>query len=547
MSILSRRDFIKNTSLCSLSLGAYVPRPLIGSENRKLLYADGEYQKIDSIERTFHISCAFDMFDQYENLPELWSESGITDAWLCTWFYGYFPYSWDKLDYWFNRLKQAGLRPHLISVPFCHGGGALDPRDSEFPNIPPEHWKIAKRWDGSTNWGFSWHTPADTEGANAIKVLYDRYGAFNYFLDDDFRFASSPSLIGGCVCDECKKDFLRKSGLNDSRWDEVLSDVRNNHDTPFLRSWVDFFCDRLTQCYKTYSSAVSQVDVGIMVMYMGCERGGIRLEDYRDSLFRVGEGGFSDSWYGNVKFKTIELYSSLFHRRFCQPGRAFSETTVYPEKTLSAENMASKLSISTMSDVRNTCFMSGLRAIPPQYWPILTKRMTLEKEYHRQILGHKPRGPFKHFYGKASRYLAGDNAYSLFLALGVPFEVCDEIPSDGWTFLSDPDAQEVERGGLTANGSILISRHSSTANRFMKVAEAFDDLYAFRRSILPELRESKIPYVEEETPVVLAWYPDVRRIYLWNVEEKEKMLHIRIGKKQIEVNLGERGSVLLDT
>ncbi|MDD3590547.1 MAG: hypothetical protein PHO46_09820 [Thermoguttaceae bacterium] len=543
MHIQSRRSFMKMIAASSCSL-CVLPRPLHARQN--LLFAPGEYQRIDASERTYHISCAFDMFDQYEGLPEIWKESGITDVWLGTWYYGHFPYPWEKLDYWLDVLKKTGFRPHLISVPFCHGGGALDPRDSEFPNLPPPHWKIAKRWDGSENWGFSWHSPTDTEGAEAIKTLYQRYGAFDYFLDDDFRFSSTPSLIGGCVCDECKTDFISKSGVTDFRWNELLDDLHSNSDTPLLRAWVDYFCDRLTQCFRAYSAAVPQVDVGIMVMYMGCERGGIRLSDYSDNLFRVGEGGFNDNWFDPPKFKTIELYSVLLHRRYAKPGRAFSETTIYPEKTLSAENLATKLSISTIADVRNTCFMSGLRAIPPTYWPTLTKRMKQEKEFHTRLLGQNPRGPFKHYYGMASRYLGGENAYSLFLALGVPFEVCGEIPADGWTFLTEPDARAVERGELISNGSKLIARIESTSGRFTKIPEDLESLFAFRRTLLDDFRKMGVPYVEEETPVVLAWYPDANVVYLWNLEKTARTLTVCVGEKRIGVELEERGSALLE-
>lgn len=551
----TRRDFFKKSSLglgvCAIcGEGALTTgsRFLGAGENTPSfpLYEEGKYQKINSNERIYHVSCSIDMFEMNGDLPEIWRDSGVTDAWLSVWFYGYFPFTWEKVDYWLGRLKEAGLRPHLLSVPFCHGGGALDPRTEGFPNLPPEHWKVAKRWNGSENWGWSWHSPTDIEGANAIRILHDRYGTFDYFLDDDFRFATAPGDIGGCVCDECRKDFLNKSGLDDSQWEEVMDDIRNNSETPLLHAWVDYFCDRLTQCFRKWQSAVSDVDVGIMVMYMGCERGGVRLDDYKDALFRVGEGGFSDSWYNSDKTKTIELYSSLLHRRFCQPGRAFSETTVFPEKSLSAENMASKLSISTISDVRNTMFMSGMVPIDAAHWPILAKRMAREKEWHSRLLGAKPAGPFKHFYGTSSRYCGGENAYSLFLAIGVPFEVCNEIPADGVTFLSDADAKAIERGALSASGSRLIARFESAAGRFVKVSEDYESLFSFRRSILMNLQEDKIPYVEEEIPIVLAWYPEVNLIYVWNISREEKTFHIHRGDKLFAMKLAALDSQVVD-
>ena len=543
----SRRSFLTIGALSAFGLrdGS---RTLLRADQapQNPLFRDGEYRRIDAAERCFHISCSPDMFERYGDLAELWRDSGVTDAWLSAWFYGYFPYPWDVIDDCLDRIKRAGLRPHIDAVPFCHGGGALDPRTEGFPNLPPKHWKTAKRWDGSEQWGFSWHSPADKEGARAIQELYERYGVFDYFLDDDFRFSSSPDLIGGCVCDECRADFLRKSGLNENRWEEVLADVRNRSDTALTRAWVDYFCDRLTMCFRAYQSAVPEVDVGIMVMYMGCERAGIRLDDYKGALFRVGEGGFNDGWYGSVKTKTIELYSSLFHRRFCSPGRAFSETTVFPEGTLSAENMASKLAVSTICDVRNTCFMSGLTPIPPEYWPTLKTRMAAEREAHSKLLDAKPQGPFKHYYGASSRYCGGENAYSLFLALGVPFEVCDVLPTEGWAFLSDPDARAIERGALEQAGSKLIARFSSEANRFVKVDETLESLFEFRRSILLDLQLAKTPYVEEEIPVVLAWYPDRNLAYVWNLENKEIYFHLRRGDKLLAMKLNGLDSQLVD-
>ena len=36
-------------------------------------------------------------------------------------------------------------------------------------------------------------------------------------------------------------------------------------------------------------SSVSDIQLGIMVMYLGAEKSGIRLNDYKGSLMRVGE------------------------------------------------------------------------------------------------------------------------------------------------------------------------------------------------------------------------------------------------------------------
>ena len=467
--IYTRRDFIKAGFLAGCSFCGSLranERVFSGAaadpNDARPLFGQGEYKRIDAQERVYHISCSPDMFDQYEDLAEIWSDAGVSDAWLCTWFYGYFPYAWEKIDHCLALIRKAGLRPHFISVPFCHGSGALDPRTEGFPNLPPEHWKTVKRWDGTEQLGFSGHEPTDSEGARAIRTLYDRYGVFDYFLDDDFRFAASPGVIGGCVCDQCRSNFLTKFGYSQSQWNDILDDVRNSSDTPYLRAWVDFFCDRMTQCFHAYQSAVPEVDLGIMVMYMGCERAGIRLDDYRNALFRVGEGCFSDGWYGSTKNKTIELYSSLFHRRFCQPGRAFSETTVFPERSLSAVNMASKLAISTICDVRNTCFMSGLVPIDPGHWSIIGERMKRERELHTKLIGARLSGPFKHYYGVSSRYCSGENAYSLFLAMGINGEVqpAHEETTDGLQARAGQNAF-----GRTAGADVEVDARTRNSRR----------------------------------------------------------------------------------
>ena len=49
------------------------------------------------------------------------------------------------------------------------------------------------------------------------------------------------------------------------------------------------------------------MNIGIMVMYLGSEKAGIRLENYRQVPFRVGELMFDDKSFGKVKGKTGSL------------------------------------------------------------------------------------------------------------------------------------------------------------------------------------------------------------------------------------------------
>ncbi|MBR0225794.1 MAG: hypothetical protein IJL92_07035 [Thermoguttaceae bacterium] len=549
----SRRDFLTQFSvgLGAASLTSFARSadektpslPVAGPEGRR---------RIDSQSRQFHLSVTAGevLYDGLQEngkpmppnpdatsmtattMIDLWKEAGVADLWLNPYHVGVFPDE-ANFDRAVRRSLDAGYRVHFISVPVGHPG-------SQPPEALRARWKPYEHFNGATAWGVSVHEGCAEECVKSTRVIADKYGPCDLFLDDDFRFALQPENVGGCVCPSCKADFMRKSGFSEPRWDALLADLRASKDTKDARTWLDYFCDRMTQTFRDAQAIAPEIDLGVMVMGMGSEKAGLRLDDYRGALFRVGEWMFTNAQYDSTKNKTIELYSVLFHRRFVEPGRAFSETTIIQD--LSAENYVSKLSYSTLGDVRNTMFMCP---IPASYWSLIAPRMKKEKKFHSYLYGAKARGPFKHFWGLADRYCAGYNAYSLFLATGVPFEVCDELPKDGWTFLGDYSAQEMERGELHSPGTQCVARVRSETGRFQQVPETFEELFKFRRAILPKLQEGGIPYVEEETPVVLGWYPDADACYLFNAEKQDKDVTLRWGAQKLAMTLKSLDSALV--
>jgi hypothetical protein len=163
-----------------------------------------------------------------------------------------------------------------------------------------------------------------------------------------------------------------------------------------------FFLDEdLTGSFRAQQKAAAG-NLGIMVMYLGAEKAGIRLKDYRRVPLRVGELMFDDRSFSPVKGKTDELFSVLFHRRFAAPESAWSETTAFPSDKLSAAHLAAKLVVSTVADVRHTLFMSGVTPFPKTYWPTLASEMQRQARFHARLAGHKPHGPFKHFWDEAA-------------------------------------------------------------------------------------------------------------------------------------------------
>ncbi len=489
--------------------------------------------------RQYHVSLAPDII---LNRPELLAnirEAGVSRVWICTFFYGHWPYELEMLTRAKTVVEKLGMKTGAILIPLGHPGDSLGSSQGGFPLSPPRNWKLGTGSDGKTYSGTSLHAPAIEENVAAIKVIR-KLGFDLMFVDDVFRLSPSPGRIGGCFCDEHRARFLSATGGTDADWQQLLQDVSSRRDTSLLRKWAVFTCDDLTTAFRAMRKAGPHL--GNMVMYLGSEKAGIRLADYAGAPLRVGELMFDNNSFGRVKGKTDELFSALFHRRYVKPDHAYSETTAYPSSSLSAQNMCAKLSVSTITDVRNTMFMSGLTPFPLEHWRTLAPAMKKQAQLHEQVAGHKPEGPFKHYWGEPSRYVGNDQPYSLFLACGVPFEVSSRINRDGWTFLSDAD---------TASEPHLndhcIARPNAAKRGNVTVNEDLDDLFAFRRTLIgkPDGIPIGTPYIVEETPAVLAWYPGANCCLVWNVNTEAKNLTVAVGDRRIPVSVASLDTELV--
>ncbi|MFB3789553.1 MAG: hypothetical protein ACE15F_24610 [bacterium] len=519
--VLNRRTLLRNSAALGAGLWLTPAWSMSHSSNR----------------RRFHVCLNVDVLERDPDLLSIVRNAGVDTVWLAGFFYGHWPYSVERLQAAREKIEAAGMDAHIVNVPLGHPGDSLDAKDGNFPLTPPRSWKLACRPDGSTYAGTSLHAPATAENISALKTLREA-GFSQFFLDDDFRLAPAPGQIGGCFCPEHRDEFLRLGGYAEAKWNELLGDAQERRLTPLLRNWIEFQCDALTQSFREQQQAVGGGRLGIMVMYLGAEKAGIRLSDYRDVPFRVGELMFDDASFGRVKGKTDELFSALMHRRFARPELAFSESTAFPADRLSARNLAAKLAVSTLSDVRNTMFMSGITPFPRTHWETLGPAMKRQAEHHARLMGHTPHGPFKLYWGEAGRWVGDDQPFSLFLAAGVPFEVTDQPAKEGWTFLSDFDARALGNGTDTRAGTTFLHRPSARVNRpgNEPLEESLKALFAFKQRIAPRLEQ--VPYVEENVPVVCAWYPSARSVLLWNLTEESQVLTLKFGesRRMVKIN-----------
>jgi hypothetical protein len=520
-SISTKADLLEKSTTMGLSRRTFLQSPMANC-------------------RKFHLSISPDALEADPQVLELAQHAGVSDVWVTGYLYGYWYYPLAKSRQWRERIERMGMGAHLVNVPLGHPGDSLGAMSGSVPLTPPKHWRPGTRPDGTTYAGTSLHAPATEENCAAMRAISSD-GVKRVFVDDDFRLARGPGVIGGCFCSEHKSEFLRHTGYGESQWQELLGAVAHREFSAVLRSWVDFTCDQLTACFRAQQKAAPNVQLGNMIMYLGAEKAGIRLSDYRDVPFRVGELMFDDKSFGEVKGKTNELFSSLFHRRYARPELAYSETTAFPANRLSAQNMAAKLAVSTISDVRNTMFMSGVTAFPRTHWEVLGPAMKRQAEIHRRVTGHKMKGPLKHFWGEPSRYVGDDNPYSLFLATGIPFEVTSEPAAEGWTFLADSDAQYVGK----SPGTRFVARpNAGLPSGIRAVKESLPELFALKREIVPAL--AGVPYIEGENPAILAWYPTARAALVWNLAEKPVNLTLRIGETRRGVSVGALDLTLVE-
>ncbi len=481
------------------------------------------FEKQKSV-RQFHISLQEDAWKKHPELIGIMKNAGITDVWMASYLQGKWYHTPKELKQSADFLKSKGFNPHVLTVPLGHPGNAIDPSDDSLSE-KKKNWKNACDYDGSLYSGTSIHPPIIKDNIEAHKQLATE-GFDILFLDDDFRLGKFPGKIGGCFCNNCKNDFLQKYDYNSNDWKALIKSVKKQNPTKVLRSWVEYICDKEYDMFVTLQKATPQMEIGIMVMYFGAEKSGIALDKYQDVPFRVGEMMFGDNDFGKVKGKTDELFSALFHMRFVKPELAYSESTTYPKDALSAKNMAAKLTVSLFTDVRNTMFMSGLQSFPIDYWKTLAPAMKKSAQLHEEIAGLKPKGPFKHFWGWDSRLVGKDQPFSLFLASGIPFEVVDEVTSDGWVFLSNEDAKSVVEGRIVTKSNNLIVRKEAkvVGDHFIEMEETSDDIFAFKKSIIPSLKN--IPYVDGDTPVIFSWYPSAKKALLWNLSEEKQQFTI---------------------
>jgi hypothetical protein len=207
--------------------------------------------------------------------------------------------------------------------------------------------------------------------------------------------------------------------------------------------------------------------------------------------------------------------------------------------------MAAKLVVSTITGVPNTMFMSGLTPFPVTHWDVLAPAMKKNAQFHEVIGNCRPQGPLKHYWGEAERYVGEDKPFSLFLAMGIPFEVTDSVANDGWTFLSDFDARNLSEKERQTAGKIVCRSTIGTAPDGLHIVdESLEALWVLKQEILKTCPD--VPHVLDNKPVVCAWYPEANSVLLWNLGEGKETFQVRWRGTSIPAEIEGLGVGLVD-
>ena len=95
-----------------------------------------------------------------------------------------------------------------------------------------------------------------------VKLGVGKSGFKDLFLDDDFRLARTPGMIGGCFCTEHKKEFSEKYVYAEKDWEQLRSSIKTHDLNSTVHDWIDFTCDQLTHSFKAQQKAAHDVETG---------------------------------------------------------------------------------------------------------------------------------------------------------------------------------------------------------------------------------------------------------------------------------------------
>ncbi len=300
--------------------------------------------------------------------------AGVSDIWLWGMFSGRHNSGIENIVKAKKRLEEEGYSVGTVFVPVGHPGNSLNPDDETIDLMIPKNWAYRADRNGN-NVYFCGCVDDELINDNVSgALLYKETGITRLFLDDDARIGNWGYYVQGCFCDKCIDKFNNLRGCNYSR-SEIASLI--DKDKAFAESWMDYNCGKLTRFVK--KTADTGIHTGIMIMHDGDRRHGIDIKMLMEAvpnlMVRVGELHFDNNSFDQPSGKISLLRSAVTHADLVRSAAGnqlyediYSETTVFPSRALSPQNMVKKAKLELMAGIPKLFLMGGTAIFDMEYW-----------------------------------------------------------------------------------------------------------------------------------------------------------------------------------
>ncbi|MFC5401398.1 hypothetical protein [Cohnella soli] len=351
---------------------------------------------------------------------DMLKEAGVNTIWLYGFFFGKLWSPIEEMVKAADLLRVHGFEVGVIQLPVGHPGNGLNPDDDSLDLRLPAHWSYRLDHEGLPVYYCAAIEDAMIEdNVRSVREL-KAAGFTQFFIDDDLRSGLWGERMSGCFSDRAIAGFNAAYARNVDR--AALVRARDDaSDQTLVKEWIAYQCEQLTGFMA--SMADKDVRVGLMVMHLGDERQGIDIAAVKkripDCLFRVGEFHFDDRTFGTAEGKASEWFSMIYHLDAMGREYAFSETTVFPAKALSPDNLIFKARLALIAGIPNLLLMSGTWLITEEYWRLLASELPELKALEERCARSERDSPIHVAYG-TSWHAEAIQPYTLPILAGLP-------------------------------------------------------------------------------------------------------------------------------
>ncbi len=312
--------------------------------------------------------------ENYVRSLEMQKNAGVTVLWLEIYMTGRYLARKQEIIDAKRKLEHMGFEVNVITLPVGHPGNSLNPEEAMDLSLP-EHWAYRVNAEGEKVYFCA--CVNDTlirENREVVEFCRDA-GFKKLFFDDDLRMANFGDRICGCFCDHCVAEFSAIQGKRLSRA-EIASAYAEKGE--LFEKWTEYNCSKITQFAK--ETAVDGIQTGFMLMIEGGREQGLDVEDIKKAspgcLFRVGQWHFDDACFEGDVHHTRERTSMKNHMALIDdPSVCYSETTVFPPRALTPQNLMKKIEMAIELGIHNIFLMSGSWVMTEDYWKALEDNM----------------------------------------------------------------------------------------------------------------------------------------------------------------------------